>query len=91
MGGRRPFPSRYGASGIQDAALDDFGRVVFAQGLEPDGALFPRRLQCGILSVKAKGVPLLLQHPQKLLPRERGGNGGEMCIRDRYRVWMSWP
>ena len=82
MGGRCSFPSRYGAPGVQDAALDGFGRVVFAQGFEPDGALFSQRLQRGVLSVKTKGVPLLLQHPQELLPRERGGNGGVYILLD---------
>ncbi len=82
MGGRCSFPSRCGAPGVQDAALNGFGRVVFAQGLEPDGSILARRLQRHVLAVKAEGVPLLLQHPQELLPGEGGSDGGVYILLD---------
>ena len=82
MGWRCSFPSRCGAPGVQDTALNGFGRVVFAQGLEPDGPILTRRLQRHVLAVKAEGVSLLLQHPQKLLPCERGSDGGVYILLD---------
>ena len=82
MGGRCSFPSRCGAPGVQDAALNGFGRVVFAQCLEPDRTILAWRLQRHVLAVKAEGVPPLLQHPQELLPRERGGDGGVYILLD---------
>ena len=82
MGGRCSFPSWCGAPGVQDAALNSFGRVVFAQGLEPNRPILTRRFQRHVFAVKAEGITLLLQHPQKLLPSERGGDGGVYILLD---------
>lgn len=60
--------------GIEDAALDGFRGVLFSQGFKPDGAPAARQNQRGVFPIKPKGIALLLQSAQELLPCEGIGN-----------------
>ncbi len=50
------------------------GVYCLAQGFKPDGAPIARQDQRGVFAVKPKGIALLLQRPQELLPCEGSGN-----------------
>ena len=54
--------------------MNGFRGVLFSQGFKPDGAPAARKDQRGVFAVKPKGIALLLQSAQELLPCEGSGN-----------------
>ena len=73
-GWRLFFPSPAGWLGVKDAALEGLRGVLLAQGLKTHGAPIARQDQRGVFAVKPKGIALLLQRPQELLPCEGSCN-----------------
>ena len=74
VGWRLFFPSPAGRLGVKDAALEGLRGVLLAQGLKPHGAPIARQDQRGVFAVKPKGIALLLQRSQELLPCEGSSN-----------------
>ena len=70
VGWRLFFPSPVRRLRVKDAALEGLRGVLLAQGLKPHGAPIARQDQRGVFAVKPKGIALLLQRPEKLLPCE---------------------
>ena len=79
------FPSPAGRLGVKDAALEGLRGVLLAQGLKPHGAPIARQDQRGVFAAKPKGIALLLQRPQELLPCEgSGGSRIEVLLDGRF-------